>query len=138
MASITCDLCEAELGHKVYIPLEDYEMHRLLVHNVKQPFNKVQFYSEHAKALEYSQRHKVEEFLENDCIQYAGDGIYVCKPIKGYNKTVYQLTKNESGEFTCTCQYNALYGRFCSHLGALYEYFKRQDKKAQLLQDRLK
>ncbi len=90
----------------------------------------VQFYSAHAKALLQSQKHKVRKFLEHRCIEYAGEGKFICKPIEGYNKTTYELVKNEAGEFTCNCQHYTLkrqHGEeaWCSHLGALYEFFSR-------------
>lgn len=92
-----------------------------------------QYYSHHARELKQTQKYKISKFLEHKCIEYAGDGMFICKPIKGYNKRTYELIKNKEGEFECNCQYYVLgrrigESRFCSHLGVLYEYLKRGRK----------
>lgn len=91
----------------------------------------VQFYSQHANELKYSQQHKIQKFLENDCIVYSGEGVFFCKPIKGYNKRTYVMLKGVDGGFVCDCQgfQTSLKktGRgSCSHIGALYESFARK------------
>lgn len=93
----------------------------------------VQFYSEHAKELLYSQRNKILRFLECRCLEYDGDGVFLCLPIPGYNKTTYSMKKNVVGDWECSCQFYQKYKklgevRFCSHLGALFEFFKRGRK----------
>lgn len=93
----------------------------------------VQFYSHHAKDLKYTQRNKVLKFLENQCIEYVGDNVFICKPISGYNKRTYTLVKESTGEFSCNCQFYVMNRRkgetvFCSHLGALYEFFSKGRK----------
>jgi len=94
----------------------------------------VQFYSAHARELLQSQQHKIRKFLQHRCIEYVGNNTFICKEIPGYNKTCYKLTKLLSGDFDCNCQgYMTRYNRgdkrpFCSHLGALYEYFARGRK----------
>lgn len=96
----------------------------------------VQFYSAHARALNHTQQHKVNKFLEHNCIEYAGNNTFICKPIPGYNKTTYELTKNDFGGFDCNCQgFQKKLKQFgegsCSHEGTLFEYFarKRKDEK---------
>lgn len=88
----------------------------------------VQGYSEHFMQCARSQQAKAFKFIENNCIEYVGGGTYVCKPIKGYNTTEHRM-REENGEFSCSCQfYRSKLARgervTCSHLAALYEYFK--------------
>ena len=88
----------------------------------------VQFYSHHARDLLQTQRNKILHFIEFHCIEYIGDNIFICKPIPNYNKRTYTLIKMANGEFSCNCQYYVMKRRkgeelFCSHLGALYEFF---------------
>lgn len=90
--------------------------------------NSVQSYSEHFQALVHSQQNKVLKFLEARCIEYEGGGVYICKPLPGYNKTTYRL-KREADSFECTCQFYQTHKedgepRYCSHMGALYEFFR--------------
>lgn len=63
----------------------------------------VQYFSHHAGELKHSQQHKIQKFIEHDCIQYAGDGVFQCLPIPGYNTRTYCMTKGTNGEFLCTC-----------------------------------
>lgn len=93
--------------------------------------NDIQFYSEHAQELKYSQQHKVRKLLEHNCIQYDGvNKVFVCLPVKGYNSTTYTLLKGPKG-FVCTCQgfltkVKKGESPTCSHIGALYEKLARR------------
>jgi len=89
----------------------------------------VQFYSETAKSLVNTQRHKILKFLEYKCIEYVGKNQYICKPIPDYNSTTYAL-KKVGNDFECSCQAfqkakSASSYFFCSHIGALMEFFAR-------------
>jgi len=78
----------------------------------------------------YSIIEKAKRFLEHDCIDYVKKnkdlntgGYYICKPIKGYNKTTYKIINNK-GNFECSCQfYNKVAKKIpnliCSHILAL-------------------
>lgn len=120
---VHCLLCPADAPS---VPAEMLTKHQNLAHGENVPIhNDVQFYSEHAQKLQHGQRNKVIKFLQNKCIEYAGAGVYVCKPIAAYNKTTYKITKGDDGEFHCTCQYNTLNKLMCSHIVTLYEFFAR-------------
>lgn len=95
--------------------------HKRLFHSSEQP-NPIQYYSEHYQALTQDSRKKAEEFIASHCIAYQGSGIYICKPIPGYNVRTHRLSKDEVGEFACSCQGYSVNGS-CSHLGALYKFF---------------
>lgn len=93
----------------------------------------VQFYSAHARDLLQTQQHKIKKFIEHNCIAYAGNGVFICKPIPGYNKTTYEMMKGSTSEFECNCQYFQSKKRkgesaYCSHIGALFENFARRRK----------
>ena len=90
--------------------------------------NNVQFYSEHAQALAFSQQVKIQKFIEANCIEYVGGGIFVCLPLEKYNSNTYRMEK-KNGEFVCTCQGFKVNKR-CSHIGALMEHFKLGRKPA--------
>ena len=78
----------------------------------------------------YSIIEKAKRFLENDCIDYVKKdkdlntgGYYICKPIKGYNKTTYKI-RNVDGQFECDCQFYQRVAKripklVCSHILAL-------------------
>lgn len=108
------------------------------------------YYSEHYKKLEGVEhgsaiRTKAKKFIQLKCIEYDPEGKkydpndlfiphehkFICKPIKGYNKTVYRLAWNEKlQEFECSCQFfqqmKAQNSGFltCSHQTALYMWLK--------------
>jgi hypothetical protein len=91
----------------------------------------VQFYSERERDLLQTQKNKILKLIEHDCIQYSGNGIFICKPLIGYNSTTYKLEKNSWGDFECTCQAHQMKKKkgeyfFCSHIGALTESFARK------------
>jgi hypothetical protein len=60
---------------------------------------------------------KAEDFLRNDCIVEIGFGEFICKPIKGYNKTTYKIKNGE-----CNCQGFARGLGFCSHTIAVKQF----------------
>lgn len=94
----------------------------------------VQFYSHHAQELKQSQQHKIEKFLEHDCIKYDSlEKVFYCGPIPGYNSRTYLIhNKTVDKSFCCTCQgfitqlKKTGHGS-CSHIGALYETLKRRN-----------
>ena len=108
------------------------------------------YWSEHYKMLKGVKeggaiRTKARKFVELGLIDYDKEKkCYLCKPIKGYNKTTYrqvwdktkQKYKGEGfGDFECSCQYNQTSFKMCSHILALYMQLKiwnwerRRDKE---------
>jgi len=102
------------------------------------------YWSEHFKKLEGCDggkaiQTKAKLFLEADCIEYFKDIIdprlncFICKPLKGYNKTTYHLPFNKiTRKFDCSCQYyqTKLLKKeepYCSHSTALYLFLKIQN-----------
>jgi len=94
-------------------------------------------WSEHYKRLEgldggNAIQAKAKKFLKNECIEYDKEKKqYICKPIKGYNKTTYKLPF-KGGKFHCSCQYfqtKLLKGEepYCSHQTALYMFLKMEN-----------
>ena len=132
--SILCETCTAREGRSIFIPAAVLSEHRLKAHpEIWGPFEPrprkmFQGYSEHYGRLLESQQHKVAELIENRCIEYAGGDVYICKPIPKYNKTTYRLTKDDFGEWQCTCQYSRTKGEMCAHICALYEFFARHQR----------
>ncbi len=96
----------------------------------------VQHYSQHTKEFKHKQVHKAAQFIKLDCIQWdPGSKIFLCHPIEGYNKSTYTITHNRNSppneildftfiDFTCTCQYFQQNKIPCSHILALYYWFK--------------
>lgn len=98
--------------------------------------DEVQYYSHHAQELKHTQQHKIDKFLEHGCIVYDNvEKCFKCLPIPGYNSRTYVLlNKTVDKSFICTCQgfVTALKKNgkgSCSHVGALYEFLKRQHLK---------
>ncbi len=109
------------------------------------------YWSEHYKMLKGVEdggaiRTKARKFVELGLIDYDREKkCYLCKPIKGYNKTTYHIfwdkTKlkykesGEHGEFVCSCQYNQKTFKMCSHILSLYmqlkiwNWQKKEDKR---------
>ena len=67
---------------------------------------------------------KARRFFGEGCVIKTGNG-YLVKPIKGYNKTTYQIISNE-----CNCQFHKKTKLRCSHLLAieLYEFNKQWNR----------
>ena len=84
----------------------------------------VQYFSHHTQEFAHSQVHKAQKFVEHGCIEYAGDGFFVCKPILGYNTRTYTMRKNSAGSFECNCQKAREGAESCSHILALFWAFK--------------
>ncbi len=132
-----------ECKGKPPMPMSEYDAHRLKEHpeGIEYP-NSVQYYSRHARALIHSQRNKVLKLIEHHCIEYAGDGTFICKPISGYNrkKEPYKLTSTGGGwpgeedwdKWECDCQWYTQKKEagepdiWCAHKGALAEALKRK------------
>ena len=76
------------------------------------------------KVLKGSQRSKAYRFVRERCIGYDGDGMFHCKPIKGYNITTHSMWKDDNGDWNCSCQWFQKNGLMCSHIKALYLWFK--------------
>jgi hypothetical protein len=87
----------------------------------------VQKYSPELKELLKSQKSKMKKLIANNCIQYKGQDNWDILPISGYNSTTYRV--NFNGEWSCNCQYNALYGNKCSHIGAVQLWLMRRANK---------
>jgi hypothetical protein len=93
------------------------------------------YWSEHYKQLEGVKegnaiRTKARSFLDHNCIQWDKDNkVFVCLPIKGYNKTTYRMEKLKDGTFNCSCQFYNKVSKdwdqpICSHILALWLYLK--------------
>jgi hypothetical protein len=75
----------------------------------------------------YSIRAKAKKFLKNKCIEYSKEKkCYLCKPLKGYNTSTYELKSLPNQEFECNCQFyqrvvkkQEIPGLICSHILAL-------------------
>jgi len=123
-----CDFCPP--GSPMILWAKKDE-HNLAVHPdlfgkpERRPAHMFQGYSEHYGTMLESQQHKIAELIEHQCIEYKGGGVYICKPIEGYNKNTYRLRKDEDGVVTCTCQYFRINHQMCAHIGALYEFWAR-------------
>ena len=85
----------------------------------------VQYWSHHTQQFAKSQVSKAKKFVEFKCYEYAGDGFFLCNPIKGYNTRTYTIRKNKlTGEFNCNCQKGMEGTNACSHILGLYYAFK--------------
>ena len=92
----------------------------------------------------YSIRAKARRFLEKGCIEYNKEKkCYQCLPLKGYNKTVYDIETNKEYNcgFECSCQFfqrvvkkQKVSDLVCSHICALkmmlkiWNYNKKKEK----------
>ena len=83
----------------------------------------IQYFCHHTQEFEHTQVEKAKKFLEHNCLEYTGEGFFICKPIEGYNTRTYTLRKDKDGEFQCNCQFGRK-GDGCSHRLALYYAFK--------------
>ena len=72
--------------------------------------------SQKAKALKFN---RLKRIIPNF------DGTFKVLPISGYNKTTYDLKKDETGGWHCNCQYAVKNpDKECSHIIALALYLK--------------
>lgn len=83
---------------------------------------------------------KAKKFIENGCIAQTMPNIWVCKPLKNYNKTTYLITHAQDG-FNCDCQgFNKKLKEYkegvsenkpiCSHIVGVYQYCFLEAKNA--------
>lgn len=91
------------------------------------------YYSEHYKSLNCpegkARQIKARKFIEHNCIEWDRENkVWLCKPIKTYNKTTYHIKKTKEG-FDCSCQFYVQTGKICSHQLALYLYLKLRNQK---------
>ena len=86
------------------------------------------YYDHIKKTLKGSQKSKALKFNRLKLLEYVGHGNFICKPIKGYNKSTYTLGKCE-GEWTCNCQWYVKNRGICSHIIALFLYFETRGKQ---------
>jgi len=91
----------------------------------------------------YSIRLKARRFLRENCISYSKEKkCYQCGPIKGYNKTTYDMSALKDKSFECSCQFHQtvvkqqkIPGLVCSHVCALkmmlkmWNHNRRRDKE---------
>ena len=97
------------------------------------------YWSAHYKMLKgveggNARRTKARIFIKKELIEYDKEKkCYICKPIKGYNKTTYNLIWDKTkpkyngegyGDFECSCQFNQTTKKICSHILALYMMLK--------------
>lgn len=85
------------------------------------------YYDHISQTLHGSQKQKALKFNRLKLIQYLGHGAFICLPIKGYNKSTYTMKKAQ-GEWTCNCQWFVKNSLQCSHLIALFLYFRTRGK----------
>lgn len=83
----------------------------------------VQYWCHHTQDFANTQINKAKKFVEQNCLEYVGEGYFRCGPISGYNSRTYTIKKGDDGEFHCNCQ-AAKDGGGCSHRLALYYCFK--------------
>jgi len=86
---------------------------------------------------------KAKRFLREGCIEYSKEKkCYLCLPIKGYNKTTYEIKSLKDRQFECNCQFyqrvvkkQNIPGLICSHICALklqlkiWNWNRRKDKE---------
>ena len=80
--------------------------------------NIMYWYPEYQK-LNNTIKNKARKFIENNCIEQTSHNSWVCKSIKGYNKTKYSITLNSFNNFECSCQHFNKEGTECSHIISL-------------------
>jgi hypothetical protein len=119
-------LCDVPSCHQ-YVYVSKWREHHDLLHQPEHPEKHVMYYSDHFQSLNNDLQKKALEFIKYHCLKYTGDGIYVCKPLPK-NHRVHVLKKDETGEFTCTCQHWTTYQTICSHIAALYRFFAMRQR----------
>lgn len=71
---------------------------------------------------------KAMKFIEGDCLHQIlkaddeGTETWECRPIEGYNITVYTMQIRHTGEHLyigCNCQWSTMHNKLCSHALAL-------------------
>ena len=95
----------------------------------------VQFYSAVEKRLTHSLDRKAFAFVRGGCVVDGGAGVFLCKPLKEYNKTEYVVREDASFGcgFECNCQgFQSKLARGgeprCSHVDAVHLFlFWRRD-----------
>jgi hypothetical protein len=101
-------------------------------------FHNVMFWEPHSRQLLEKKKDgsteaatmltKAKKFLEFKCIERKG-AAWICKPIKEYNKTTYNIAHEEYG-WKCNCQGFAN-NNICSHIIAVkqFEFISRDGKE---------
>lgn len=74
---------------------------------------------------------KSKKFLELNCIKQNCAREYICEPIKGYNKTTYNISISPDGEYSCDCQ-GFENSKFCSHCLAVKQFIFINGEKLNL------
>lgn len=84
---------------------------------------KLVHYDPSREELTGSQKDKAEKFISLDLVERVTDFDFFIKPIKGYNKTTYQVkvVKTVLGgvAFRCNCQFYHTTEKTCSHIMAV-------------------
>ena len=70
-----------------------------------------------------TQKSKAKKLVKLGLIKEVRTNVFLCYPVKGYNKTTYAI-KYVDGRATCDCFYYRQYQRTCSHMLAV-ALFKR-------------
>lgn len=83
--------------------------------------NKVCYWMAQEGILVGSMKKKVVDFLEGNCVKEISDTEYQFKPLKGYNKTFYNIHFSENLQ-SCTCQASRRSGIKCSHIQTVEAY----------------
>jgi len=99
-------------------------------------FHNVMFWEPKSKQLVYLKKNgdktaaslltKAKDFLIHKCIESISENLFRVKPIKGYNKTTYRITRGD-GWWDCNCQgFNKEKKEtgqgFCSHCLAVKQH----------------
>ena len=85
----------------------------------------VQYWSHHTQQFAQTQVYKAKKFIEHNCYEYVGEGMFLCNPIVGYNTRTYNIKKNKkTDEFSCNCQKGREGDGVCAHVLGLYYAFR--------------
>lgn len=111
-------------------PPKELNMHTVVKWSTS--FKRIEEIDAEGKVKTFSLRSKAKRFLMEECIEYDKEKkCYLCKPIKGYNKTTYEMYP-KAGQFNCSCQFHNnvvmrrldIPGLVCSHVLALKLFLK--------------
>lgn len=81
------------------------------------------FYDSEARELRGNQADKAKRFVALGLMRRTGEDSFLVSPLPG-NKTTH-LVKKEGGVWNCSCQFNAVNGRTCSHVLAAILFLRR-------------
>jgi hypothetical protein len=80
-----------------------------------------------SKTLTGGKKSKIRRLLKDGLIKMVNKHHFQALPIKGYNKTTYDI-KKENGAWGCNCQGYAVYGD-CNHRKAVFLWIEQNTEK---------